>query len=232
MIDIRKADARGHADHGWLRTWHTFSFADYHDPAHVHFRGLRVLNEDIVAPGTGFGMHPHRDMEILTYVLSGKLEHRDDMGNGSTIGPGEVQVMSAGTGVVHGERNPSPTEAVHLLQIWIFPTRKGLPPRYAQADVAARLEDALCRIAAPPGEGGAVDLFAGAAVHAGRLAAGRRVEHRPAAGRASWVQVARGELTLDGASLAAGDGAAVTGSAVLRLTAGAQGAEVLVFDLD
>jgi redox-sensitive bicupin YhaK (pirin superfamily) len=231
-VAVRRSEQRGHADHGWLRTFHTFSFADYHDPEHVQFRALRVLNEDHVAPGTGFGMHPHRDMEILTWVLAGALRHEDSMGNGAVIRPGEVQIMSAGTGVLHSEHNASETEPVHLLQIWILPDRRGLPPRYDQRAVdPASMRDRLLTIAAPPGEPATVVIHQDVRIHATELGPGKAVELPLARGRHAWVQVARGGLTLAGIDLRAGDGAAVTGEAQLRLTAGAAGVHALVFDL-
>ena len=236
MITIRRAAERGHADHGWLRTYHSFSFADYHDPEHVHFRGLRVLNEDYVAPARGFGSHPHRDMEILTWILAGELQHKDSMGNGSVIRPGEVQVMSAGTGVTHSEHNPSPTTTVHLLQIWIFPRAKNLPPRYEQASVGDLAHSALHRIAGPRTSQATTVLEADAEVFVARLSAGDSVEHVLAAGRGAWLQVARGAVRLSGADrngveLIAGDGAAVEAEARLRIVGQQPGSEVLLFDL-
>ncbi|HLU38129.1 MAG TPA: pirin family protein [Planctomycetota bacterium] len=231
MLTVRRAGERGHADHGWLRTWHSFSFADYFDPAHVHFRGLRVLNEDIVAPGQGFGMHPHRDMEILTWILAGSLRHEDSMGNGSVIRPGEVQVMSAGTGVLHSERNPSPAEPVHLLQIWIFPRSNNLAPRYEQRRVEDFVPGRLHRISGPPGSGAVTTIHADASVWAGRLDAGDGVAHAVEPGRGAWLQVARGKVTANGVELGAGDGASTEHPGELRIEALADGSEVLVFDL-
>lgn len=234
MIRLRPAAARGQFDHGWLRTAHTFSFADYHDPAHTHFRALRVINEDVVAPGTGFGMHPHRDMEIFTWLLSGSLRHTDSMGHTAVLRPGEVQVMSAGTGVLHSEENPSPSEPVHLLQIWIFPDRKGLPPRYQQVAVdRAAMRGALLPLAAPEGQPAAVAIHQNARILATELAAGQRVTMPLAQGRGAWVQVARGELSCNGQVLRAGDGAALEAEAQLALVGGAGSgpAEAIVFDL-
>jgi redox-sensitive bicupin YhaK (pirin superfamily) len=231
MITVRRARERGHADHGWLRSWHTFSFADYFDPAHVQFHGLRVLNEDIVAPGRGFGMHPHRDMEIITWVLAGALQHEDSMGNGSVIRPGEVQVMSAGTGVRHSEHNPSPTEPVHLLQIWIFPRARDLPPRYEQAVVEGLDGGRLGWIAGPPGSGATARIEAAARVGVVRLRPGQTVEHAVAERPHLWVQVARGEVTVNGTALHAGDGAAIEDESRLRLAGGGEASEVLVFEL-
>ncbi|MBL8725305.1 MAG: pirin family protein [Planctomycetes bacterium] len=233
MIRVRPAAARGHFDHGWLRSAHTFSFADYHDPAHTHFRALRVINEDVVAPGTGFGMHPHRDMEIFTWLLSGSLRHTDSMGHTEVLRPGEVQVMSAGTGVLHSEENPSRTEPVHLLQIWLFPERKGLPPRYQQRAVdRAALRGALVPLAAPPGQPATVAIHQDARILATELARDQRVVLPLAAGRGAWVQVARGTLVCNGTELRAGDGAALEHEPQVELVgAGTEPAEAIVFDL-
>lgn len=229
---IRRGTERGHADHGWLRSWHTFSFADYHDPAHMHFRALRVVNEDIVAPGTGFGMHGHRDMEILTWILSGTLRHEDSMGHRADITPGEVQVMSAGTGVMHSEVNPSATEPVHLLQIWMLPERRNLPPRYDQQRVeSGAMQDRLALLAAPPGKGGIVEVFQDVMLYAAHLSPGREVALPLAAGRHAWAQVATGSLDCNGAALAQGDALGATNEPVLRFRAGPEGAHLLVFDL-
>ena len=211
MLTIRGAGARGHADHGWLDTRHTFSFADYHDPAHMGFRSLRVINEDRVQPGAGFPTHGHRDMEILTWVLAGALEHRDSLGTGSVIRPGDAQRMSAGTGVMHSEYNASATEPVHFLQVWILPERRGLAPGYEQRHFAAGERRGHLRLIAS-------------------REAGQAVTHGLAAGRHAWVQVARGALTLNGRALEAGDGAAVSDEPALTLVA-REPAEVLVFDL-
>ena len=229
MITIRPAKQRGRTRLDWLDSWHTFSFGDYYDPGHMGFGPLRVINDDVVDAGRGFGTHPHRDMEILTWVLDGELQHRDSLGTGSVIRPGEVQIMSAGTGIQHSEFNPSPLEPVRLLQIWILPERRGLPPRYDQQQVA--LEPGVLRqIAAREPEAGAVRVFQDASVHVARLTAGQRVEHALRTGRTAWVQVARGTVRLDGTPLREGDGAAVTGQE--RLAIQAEGdAEVLVFDL-
>jgi len=230
MITTRPSADRGRFDHGWLDTFHTFSFADYHDPAHVRFRTLRVLNEDFVAPGRGFGRHPHRDMEILTVVLSGALRHEDSMGNGSIIRPGEIQRMTAGTGVFHSEVNASEVEPVHLLQIWILPERAGLEPGYEQIAVPGGGAAGLRRVAAREPGPGEVRIHQDASVHEGRLAAGASAEHRLAPGRGAWVQVAAGSLDLDGTRLGAGDGAAVEDVERLRITA-AEDAHFLLFDL-
>jgi redox-sensitive bicupin YhaK (pirin superfamily) len=231
MISIRPAKERGHADHGWLDTWHTFSFADYYDPRFMGFRALRVINEDFVAPGRGFPTHGHRDMEIITYVLEGALEHRDSLGTGSTIRPGEVQRMSAGTGVRHSEANPSASDPLHLLQIWIEPSRTGIAPGYEQkafsdADRRGRLR----LVASPDGAEGSVTIHQDARVYATVLEPGDTVLHRLAPGRHAWLHVARGSLTLNGHRLAQGDGAAITGEPTLTLTADLP-AEALLFDL-
>ncbi len=231
MITVRRSAERGHFDHGWLDTRHTFSFADYHDPAHMGFRSLRVINEDRVQPGQGFGMHPHRDMEIVSYVISGALAHQDSMGNGSTIRPGEVQRMSAGTGVVHGELNQSRTEPVHFLQIWILPARLGLPPGYEQKRFPEEERRGRLRLlASPDGAGGSVTIHQDVRLHATLLAPGQSVTHPLAEGRHAWVQVVRGEVEAGGERLAEGDGAAVSGEPALALR-GVKDAEVLVFDL-
>ena len=229
MIIVRKAAERGHFDHGWLDTYHTFSFADYYDPAYMGFGALRVINEDRVQPGRGFGTHAHRDMEIITYVLDGALEHKDSMGNGSIIQPGDVQRMSAGTGVTHSEFNHSKTESVHLLQIWILPERTGLPPSYEQRAFApADLQGQFYLIAAP--EKALVKVHQDVQLYATVLAAGQRVAHTLKPGRCAWLQVARGGVTLNGQRLQQSDGAAVTQESSLEVTTDVD-AEVLLFDL-
>jgi redox-sensitive bicupin YhaK (pirin superfamily) len=231
MLTVRRADQRGHADHGWLDSHHTFSFADYHDPRHMGFRGLRVINEDRVAPGRGFGTHSHRDMEIVSYVLEGGLEHKDSIGTGSVIRPGDVQRMSAGTGVAHSEFNTSKTEPVHFLQIWILPEKRGIEPGYEQRTFpAAEKEGRLRVVASRDGREGSVTLHADAAIHAGLLGAGQSAELALAEGRHAWVQVARGRVKVEGTELAAGDGASISGVSALRIE-GVDGGEVLVFDL-
>ncbi|HSK01012.1 MAG TPA: pirin family protein [Kofleriaceae bacterium] len=231
MQILRRASERGHADHGWLDSFHTFSFAEYHDPAHMGFRALRVINDDTVAPGHGFGAHPHRDMEILSYVLGGALAHRDSTGTGSVIRPGDVQRMSAGTGVVHSEHNASDAEPVHFLQIWLIPSQRGLSPGYEQrtfpaADRAGRLR----LVASPDGRDGSLTVHSDAAVYAGVLGAGQRAELPLAAGRHAWVHVARGAARVNGHELGAGDGLALSEEAGVVIE-GQRGAEVLVFDL-
>jgi redox-sensitive bicupin YhaK (pirin superfamily) len=231
MLQVRRAAERGYFDHGWLRSFHTFSFADYHDPDWMGYGPLRVINDDRVAPGRGFGKHGHRDMEILTYILAGALEHRDSMGNGSVIRVGDVQRMSAGTGVTHSEFNPSATEEVHLLQIWVLPEALRLAPGYEQKHfTAADKRGRLRLIAAPGGEEGALSIHQQARVYAGLLDGDDRAEFRVADRRRAWLQVARGELSVDGVQLTAGDGAHTAGAAQLTLHDGTD-AEVLVFDL-
>jgi redox-sensitive bicupin YhaK (pirin superfamily) len=231
MITVRKAQERGHARHGWLESFHTFSFADYHDPAHMGFRDLRVINEDRVQPGRGFGTHSHRDMEIVSYVLSGALAHEDSLGTGSVIRPGDVQRMSAGTGVSHSELNPSPTEPVHFLQIWILPERDGLAPSYEQRHFpAAERAGRLRLVASRDGRDGSLRVHQDVAVHAALLGPGHAVAHALRPGRHAWLQVARGRCTLNGVALEVGDGAAVSDETSLRLER-ADDAEVLLFDL-
>jgi len=230
-IMARRANERGHANHGWLDTWHTFSFSDYYDPRFMGFRVLRVINEDTVAPGGGFPTHGHRDMEIISYVLEGGLEHRDSLGTGSVIRPGDVQRMSAGTGVRHSEFNASAAEPVHFLQIWIEPAAAGLAPGYEQKTFAdADKRGRLRLVASPDGAEGSVTIHQDARVYATGLDAGDKVEHRLASGRHAWLQVIRGALTIGGERLAHGDGAAISGEAAVTLV-GEQDAEALLFDL-
>jgi len=231
MITIRKSQERGHFDHGWLNTYFTFSFADYYDPQHVHFRTLRVLNDDRVAAGAGFPEHPHRDMEIVTYVLEGALEHRDNMGNGSVIRPGDVQYMSAGSGVTHSEFNASKTEPVHLLQIWMFPEKKGMKPAYDQKNFAREDKQGKLRlVASPDGREGSVTIRQDNELYATVLGAGESVRHDLKPKRHAFVQVARGSVKLSGTKLGEGDGAAISEEKTVELT-GVQDAEVLLFDL-
>jgi redox-sensitive bicupin YhaK (pirin superfamily) len=231
MLAVRKSTERGHANHGWLDTYHTFSFADYYDPAQTGFRKLRVLNEDRVQPGTGFGMHGHRDMEIITYILDGALEHRDSMGNGSVIRRGDVQRMSAGRGVMHSEFNPSRDEPVHLLQIWIEPDVTGVRPSYEDRHFPeAEKRGRLRLIASPDGRDGSTTIHQDAWVYATLLDKGEAVTHALAPGRAVYVHVARGSLTVNGEQLAQGDGAKVIDEPRIVLE-NAAGAEVLLFDL-
>jgi quercetin 2,3-dioxygenase len=231
MMNIRKASERGHAEHGWLDSYHTFSFADYYDPNWMGFRSLRVINDDLVMPAMGFGTHPHRDMEIITYVLSGSLAHKDSMGNGRTIRPGEVQYMSAGTGVQHSEFNPSKDEAAHFLQIWIQPDRKGVTPRYAEKSLAGVSADALHLVTSKTGREGSIAIHQDADLWLGRLGAGNRVKHALAPGRNAWVHVAEGEVSLNGKTLSGGDSAAITGESALELSA-VKPSQVLLFDLN
>jgi len=231
MIEKRAANERGLGEHGWLTSFHSFSFADYHDPRHMGFGPLRVINEDRVAPGAGFGTHGHRDMEILSYVLEGALAHRDDMGNGSTIRPGDVQRMSAGRGVRHSENNPSRDERVHFLQIWIEPDTRGIDPGYEQAHVGAEAKRGkLALIAGPAGAGGAVRLQQDARIYAGLFDGDEHATLALAPGRRAYVHVARGAIEVNATALRAGDAVKLTGEREVRLARG-QGAEVLVFDL-
>ena len=231
MMVLRKASERGYAQHGWLESWHSFSFADYHDPEHVHFGTLRVINEDIVQPGTGFGTHGHRDMEILTYVLSGTLRHRDSMGHGEDIRYGEVQVMSAGTGVQHSEVNPSPDEAVHLLQIWIIPDTQDLTPGYQQKEFL--LQDKLvrwCLLASPDAAQGSLLIHQDARVFAARLDGAETLDYPVVAGRKIYLHVARGSLQANGYGLSAGDALMYVDEGEVGLS-GAKEAEILLFDM-
>jgi hypothetical protein len=231
MIVVRKGKDRGRFDFGWLDTRHTFSFADYHDPDHMGFRQLRVINEDRVTPGSGFPTHSHRDMEILSYVLEGALEHQDSMGHRETLRPGEVQRMTAGRGVTHSEYNPSRTEPLHFLQIWILPDRGGLEPGYEQkAFPAEERQGRLRLVASPDGRDGSLKIHQDVGVHATLLDPGQEAVYRLAPGRHAWIQVARGALEASGQRLEAGDGAAVSGEDGVRLK-GDSTAEALLFDL-
>ena len=231
MMTVRRANDRGHAAHGWLDTWHTFSFANYHDPKWMGFRSLRVINDDLVMPGMGFDTHPHRDMEIITYVVDGALEHRDSMGNGRVIKAGEVQYMAAGSGVQHSEFNPSRNEAVRLLQIWILPDRKGVTPRYGEKSFAAAASGALHLVASKAGRDGSIAIHQDADLWLGRLAAGDRVRQALAPGRHAWIQVATGEVVVNDETLRSGYGAAVSGESALLFSA-AMPSQVLLFDLN
>jgi len=231
MITLRRAEDRGNFDFGWLDTRHTFSFGEYLDPEHMGFRSLRVINEDRVQPAKGFGTHGHRDMEILTWVLSGALEHRDSLGTHGVIRPGEAQIMSAGTGIRHSEFNASSTDPVHFLQIWILPERSGLEPRYDQvAFPETELRNRLCLIASADGAEGSVKLFQDARIFAARLDAGREVQIPLRPGRSGYLQVTAGSLTLDGAFLEAGDGARIEDAASFAIIAQSP-SELLFFDL-
>lgn len=231
MMEFRRSEDRGHANHGWLDSFHSFSFADYHDPAHMGFGALRVINEDRVKPGMGFGTHGHRDMEIVSYVLAGALEHKDSMGNGSVIRPGNVQRMSAGTGVRHSEYNPSSADPAHFLQIWILPGVTGIAPGYeektfSEADKRGR----LALIASPDGREGSVTIHQDALLFAGLFDGDEAASLALAPGRRAYIHVARGEVTVNGQPLAAGDAAKLTHEPAVRLEGGRE-AEVLVFDL-
>jgi hypothetical protein len=231
MLTVRKAEERGHANHGWLDTWHTFSFADYYDPREMGYGALRVINDDKVEPGQGFGMHGHRDMEIITYVLEGALEHKDSMGNGSVIRPGNVQRMSAGTGVRHSEFNPSREERVHLLQIWIEPRFTGVRPSYEEKEFgAAEKRGRLRLIASPDGREGSVTIHQDATVYASMLDGKDAVTHPLALGRRAYVHVARGAVTVNGVELGDGDGVKIANESRLEFSGGKQ-AELLLFDL-
>jgi redox-sensitive bicupin YhaK (pirin superfamily) len=231
MMNIRRANERGHANHGWLDTYHTFSFADYYDPEWMGYRSLRVINDDIVMPGMGFGTHPHRDMEIITYVLSGALQHKDSMGNGRVIKAGDVQYMSAGTGVQHSEFNPSNDEAVHLLQIWIQPDKKSAKPRYAEKAFAGTAPGKLHLVTSKNGRDGSMEIHQDTDLWLAKLDSGQAVTHQLAKGRNAWVHIAEGEVVLNGKALAAGDAAAVNEESALQLKAN-KPSQVLLFDLN
>jgi hypothetical protein len=230
-LNIRRADERGHADHGWLNSHHTFSFADYYDPAHMGFRSLRVINDDRVAPGMGFGTHPHRDMEIFSYVLEGTLEHKDSLGNGRQLKPGQIQLMSAGRGVTHSEFNPSRTEPLHFLQIWIQPRERGLPPSYTEWHPKPEQAEAakVLVISADDREGSAT-IHQDADIYRLRLKPGVTVKHDLKRGRGAWLHVAEGGLTFDGVELESGDAASTEDAGTLTFTA-SRPTEALLFDL-
>lgn len=231
MITIRKSEERGHLNHGWLDTYHTFSFDQYYDPAHMHFRTLRVINEDRVAAGRGFPTHSHRDMEIITYIMAGALEHRDSMGNGSVIRPGDVQRMSAGTGVAHSEFNPSDAEPVHLLQIWIMPRARNLPSSYEQkAFTEDERRNRLRLVASADGRDGSVIIQQDANLYASILDRDKTIEQALTGNRYEWLQVARGSLNVNGHELTQGDGAAISRESSLKIVASDE-AELLLFDL-
>jgi len=231
MIQVRKAAERGHFDHGWLDTYHTFSFGDYYDAAYLGFRSLRVINDDRVQPGQGFGMHGHRDMEIVTYVLDGALEHRDSMGNGSIIRAGQLQRMTAGTGVRHSEFNPSDKEWVHLYQIWLLPERSGLKPSYQELSLGKEENRGRFRlVASPDGAHGLLTIHQDARLYLASLLPGQAVSQQIEPGRAAWLQVLRGSVKLLNHDLSAGDGVAITDQESISVLAGAP-SEVLLFDL-
>jgi len=231
MLTLRPAGERGHARFDWLNSYHTFSFGEYYDRAHMGVSNLRVINDDTVAPGGGFATHAHSDMEIVSYVLSGQLEHKDSMGNGSIISPGDVQCMSAGTGVQHSEYNPSDTEPVHFLQIWLQPNKMGIKPSYAQqyfSEEERRGE--LCLLVSPDGRDGSISTHQDALLYGTLLKAGEAVEHKLDSDRSAWVQVARGSITVNSVALAEGDGARIRKESVVRIE-GQDNADVLLFDL-
>lgn len=231
MRMIRRANERGHAEHGWLDTYHTFSFADYYDPNWMGFRSLRVINDDLVMPGMGFGTHPHRDMEIITYVLSGALQHKDSMGNGRVIRPGEVQYMAAGTGIQHSEFNPSQDEAVHLLQIWIVPERKGLKPRYAEKSLSDAAKGRFHLVVSKEGRDGSLAINQDASLLLAKLEAGDRAAHALKPNRHAWLHVAEGEVKMNGETLRSGDAAAFSDEPQVEIVAG-KPSQVLLFDLN
>jgi len=233
MLTLRKAAERGHANHGWLDTFHTFSFGDYYDPKQMGFRTLRVMNEDIIAPGMGFGTHGHRDMEIVTLVLEGELEHKDSMGNGEVLRPGEFQHMSAGSGIRHSEFNPSQTQLAHLYQIWLLPAEKGIQPSYAQKAFDRNDQQGqLQLVASPDGAGGSLTIRQDARIYLGTIAPSQSLTQTLEPGRYGWLQVLRGSVTLNGQTLQTSDGVAISDERQLAIaTAGDQPAEVLYFDL-
>lgn len=231
MLKLRKSDERGGGDHGWLKSKHTFSFSNYHDPNFMGFGPLRVINEDWVAGGQGFPMHPHSDMEIITYVLSGKLEHRDSMGNHAVILPGEVQKMTAGTGVFHSEYNPDRAQEVHLLQIWIHANKKGLTPSYAQKSFEEQLnKEKIVLVVSPNSEKGSIGIAQDARLYISRLKALEKVEHGIELGRSVWVQMVKGKISINEMELTTGDGLAVNQESLLNISA-LEDAEFLVFDV-
>ena len=231
MIQVRKANDRGHADHGWLNAYHTFSFASYRDPRFMGFRSLRVMNEDRVQPGEGFGTHPHNDMEIVTYVLEGALEHKDSMGNGEILRPGEFQRMTAGTGITHSEFNPSNEELVHLYQIWLFPDQKGHTPSYEQKRFAPEeQENRLRLVASPDAADGSLLIHQDARIYLSRISPGHAVTHPIQTGRYAWLQVLRGSVNVNGTKLDTSDGAAISNETELTIQAN-ENAEIMLFDL-
>jgi len=231
MMTIRKSNERGHAEHGWLDSYHSFSFADYYDSQWMGFRSLRVINDDLVMPGMGFGAHPHKDMEIITYMLSGSLEHKDSMGNGRVIRAGEVQYMAAGSGVRHSESNPSKTEAAHFLQIWIMPEANGVKPRYAEKSLRDATTGKFHLVTSKTGRDSSIAIHQDADLWLAKLDAGQQVAHSLANGRHAWLHVAEGEVTLNGKTLSGGDAAAITQETKLQLNAN-KPSQVLLFDLN
>jgi redox-sensitive bicupin YhaK (pirin superfamily) len=232
MINVRSSEDRGHIEHGWLDTYHTFSFANYFDPAHMGFKSLRVINEDRVIPGEGFDTHSHKDMEIITYILEGALQHKDSMGNGSVIRPGEVQYMSAGTGVSHSEFNSSDKDPVHLLQIWILPNKKGHKPSYDQKNFSDKLKPGvLTEVVSPDGKNGSICIHQDAKIFVGRVENKSELRYSLKPMRSAWIQVTRGRVTVNGNELTAGDGAEVTSESSLLFSASEGLGEFLLFDL-
>src|SRR5579863_1339571 len=230
-MNIRRAKERGHAQHGWLDSYHSFSFANYYDPRWQGYRTLRVLNDDLVMPGMGFGTHPHRDMEIITYILSGAVEHKDSMGNGRVIRPGEVQYMSAGSGVRHSEFNPSPSEAAHFLQIWIMPDAKGVTPRYAEKSLRDAATGKFNLVTSKTGRDGSIAIHQDADLWLAKLDPGQNLRHSLTAGRHAWMHVVEGEVKINGNTLSGGDAVAVNEPSELKLTA-TKPSQVLLFDLN
>jgi len=230
--NVRRAGERGHANHGWLDTWHTFSFGDYYDPAHMGFRSLRVINDDRIAGGGGFPSHPHRDMEIFSYLLAGSLAHKDSMGNSRALKPGEIQLMRAGSGVVHSEFNPSPTEEAHLLQIWITPHSRGLQPAYTEwVPAAGRENEVKTLVISPDGRDGSATIAQDASIYLLNLDSGKETTHELAAGRGLWLHVASGSLVVDGIQLAAGDAVSLETPAEIRISGSNGPARAILFDL-
>ncbi len=230
-LKIRRANDRGHADHGWLDSRHTFSFADYHDANHMGFRTLRVINDDRVAPGRGFGTHPHRDMEIFSYVLEGSLQHKDSLGNGRVLKPGEIQLMSAGRGVTHSEFNPSADQPLHFLQLWIQPRERGLTPTYTEwRPQPQQADDPKVLVISPDGRAGSATIHQEAEIYRVRLGRGQTTTHELKAGRGAWLQVAQGKVALNGHELTTGDGASIEQAGLLTLAA-SEPTEALLFDL-
>jgi quercetin 2,3-dioxygenase len=231
-LNIRRADERGHADHGWLKSHHTFSFADYYDPAHTGFRTLRVINDDRIAPARGFGTHPHRDMEIFSYVLEGTLEHKDSLGNGRQLQPGQIQLMSAGRGIAHSEFNPSPTTPLHFLQIWIQPRERGLSPSYSEWHPGPEhIDTPKVLVISPDGRDNSATIHQDADIYRIRLKAGQTVTHALRPGRGAWLQIAEGSLALNGVELTTGDGASTEEPGALTLSA-TRPTEAILFDLN
>lgn len=232
-LKVRRAGERGHADHGWLDSWHTFSFADYHDPEHMGFRSLRVINDDRIAPGGGFPTHPHRDMEIFSYLLAGSLAHKDSMGNSRVLKPGEIQMMRAGSGVRHSEFNPSSTEPAHLLQIWITPDTRGLAPAYTEwTPAAGRENDVKTLVISPDGRDGSATIAQDASIYLIKLRPGIRTNHELPAGRGLWLHIAKGSVIVNGIQLAAGDAVSLEEPGEIEITSTAGAAEAILFDLE